>query len=140
MYVKSTISFLSSTLCIASIAGVLCLNACSAYDNTTRKIANQITPYRIDIIQGQAITKEQMAQIHIGMSRNDVQLNLGTPSVNSLFSDNTWVYVFFYKNGNTEVVKKRQVILQFNGDKLSNIQADELPSQVELIKEIDKNK
>jgi outer membrane protein assembly factor BamE len=137
MYVKNKKMKLFLSVITLSM---ICLNACSTYDRTTRKIANQITPYRIDIIQGQAITKEQMEQIKIGMSRNDVKLNLGTPSINSLFADNTWIYVFFYRNGNADVVKKRQVTLQFNGDKLSNIEADELPSQLELVKEIDKNK
>jgi outer membrane protein assembly factor BamE len=118
----------------------LCLNACSVYDSTTRKIANGITPYRIDIIQGQAITKEQLAQVKIGMAKEDVQFTLGSPSVNSIFSADTWNYVFFYRKGFNDVVKKRQVTLKFSGNTLQNIEADDLPSELELIKEIDKHK
>ncbi len=118
----------------------LMLNACSVYDSTTRKIAGSITPYRIDIIQGQAITKEQLSKIQIGMQKNDIQFILGSPSVNSIFGADTWNYIFFYRRGSTDIVKKRQVTLKFSGDILENIQADELPSELELIKEIDKNK
>ena len=116
------------------------LNACSVYDSTTRKIAGKITPYRIDIIQGQAITKEQLSKIQTGMQKNDVQFILGSPSVNSILAADTWNYVFYYRKGSKDIVKKRQVTLKFSGDTLENIQADELPSELELIKEIDKNK
>jgi len=125
---------------IYAIFLAMTLSACSIYDSTTRKIASSITPYKIDIIQGQAITKEQISQVKVGMNKTDIQLILGSPSVQSFFASNKWEYVFYYRNGSNDIVKKRQVSLSFEQDILTAIKADELPSELELIKEIDKNK
>ncbi len=126
-------------MCTVLLLVIACVG-CSVYDSTSRKIANSITPYKIDIIQGQPITKEQFSQVKVGMKKIDVQLILGSPSVQSFLANNEWKYVFFYRNGNSEIVKRTQVNLTFSEDVLKDIQANELPSEIDLIKQIDKNK
>ena len=48
-----------------------------------------------------------------------------------------WDYIFSYRRGETQEEEQRRVTLFFNGLILANIQADALPSERELIMEID---
>ncbi|MDF6504812.1 outer membrane protein assembly factor BamE, partial [Escherichia coli] len=47
-------------------------------------------------------------------------------------------YIFSFKRGNTSVVQERRLTVWFDGDRLAKwVGADELPSESELISEID---
>ncbi|CAJ0774296.1 Outer membrane protein assembly factor BamE [Ralstonia condita] len=145
-----TFSFARSSVCFANVArrGGLVVGAmlaasallagCGTYDSTTRKIANAITPYRIDIVQGNFVSREQAAQLKEGMTRDQVRFVLGTPLLTDMFHANRWDYIFSFKRGNTNVVQERKLTLWFDGDHLSKwVGADDLPSETELIAEID---
>jgi outer membrane protein assembly factor BamE len=122
----------------AVLAASALLAGCSTYDNTTRKIANAITPYRIDIVQGNFVSREQAAQLKEGMTRDQVRFVLGTPLLTDMFHANRWDYVFSFKRGNANVVQERKLTVWFDGDRLTKwAGADELPSETELIAEID---
>src|SRR5207253_9615556 len=111
--------------------------ACSTYDNTSRKVANAITPYRINIVQGNFVSREAAAQLREGMTRDQVKFLLGTPLLADVFHGNRWDYVFSFRRGNTPVVQQRRYTVFFDGDKLTKFGGDELPSEYELIAEID---
>ncbi len=111
--------------------------ACSTYDSTSRKIANAITPYRINIVQGNFVSREAAAQLREGMTRDQVQFLLGTPLLTDVFHANRWDYVFSFKRGNTQVVQQRRFTVFFDNDRLVRFGGDELPSEYELIAEID---
>ena len=114
------------------------LAGCGTYDSTTRKIANAITPYRIDIVQGNFVSREQAAQLKEGMTRDQVRFVLGTPLLTDMFHANRWDYIFSFKRGNTSVVQERKLTVWFDGDRLAKwVGADDLPSESELISEID---
>ena len=122
----------------AMLAASTLLAGCGTYDSTTRKIANAITPYRIDIVQGNFVSREQAAQLKEGMTRDQVRFVLGTPLLTDMFHANRWDYIFSFKRGNTNVVQERKLTVWFDGDRLSKwVGADELPSETELIAEID---
>ncbi|KHK50602.1 membrane protein SmpA [Ralstonia sp. A12] len=122
----------------AMLAASALLAGCGTYDSTTRKIANAITPYRIDIVQGNFVSREQAAQLKEGMTRDQVRFVLGTPLLTDMFHANRWDYVFSFKRGNTNVVQERKLTLWFDGDRLAKwVGADDLPSETELIAEID---
>ncbi|EHP43378.1 outer membrane lipoprotein, smpa/omla family [Cupriavidus basilensis OR16] len=118
-------------------AATLLTAACSAYDNTSRKVANAITPYRINIVQGNFVSREAAAQLREGMTREQVKFLLGTPLLADVFHGNRWDYVFSFRRGNTPVVQQRRYTVFFDGDKLVKFGGDELPSEYELIAEID---
>ncbi|MFJ1252715.1 outer membrane protein assembly factor BamE [Cupriavidus sp. CuC1] len=118
-------------------AATLLTAACSTYDNTSRKVANAITPYRINIVQGNFVSREAAAQLREGMTREQVKFLLGTPLLADVFHGNRWDYVFSFRRGNTPVVQQRRYTVFFDGDKLTKFGGDELPSEYELIAEID---
>ncbi|AOY92755.1 outer membrane protein assembly factor BamE [Cupriavidus sp. USMAA2-4] len=124
------------TLAITLLASML-LAACSTYDTTSRKLTNLITPYRINIVQGNFVSREAAAQLHEGMTRDQVKFLLGTPLLTDVFHTDRWDYVFSFRRGNTPVVQQRRYTVFFDGDKLVKFGGDDLPSEYELIAEID---
>ncbi|AQV95531.1 outer membrane protein assembly factor BamE [Cupriavidus necator] len=130
-------SAMRPTLVVSLLAAALLAGACSAYDSTSRKVANAITPYRINIVQGNFVSHEAAAQLREGMTRDQVKFLLGTPLLTDVFHANRWDYVFSFRRGNTPVVQQRRYTVFFDGDKLVKFGGDELPSEYELIAEID---
>src|SRR5690606_33875281 len=61
--------------CLAASA-LLALAACSSNDPTRSGLHE---PYRIDLPQGNYITREQVEQVREGMTRDQVRFALGTP-------------------------------------------------------------
>jgi outer membrane protein assembly factor BamE len=91
-----------------------------------------ITPYRIDIVQGNAITKEQAALIKPGLSRLQVRDVLGTPLLADPFHANRWDYFFTMRRPGTEP-QRRSVIVRFEADKVASIEAPDLPSERDFV-------
>ncbi|MBY4949325.1 outer membrane protein assembly factor BamE [Cupriavidus respiraculi] len=123
------------TLLLAAIT--VASAACSTYDSTSRKLVNAITPYRINIVQGNFVSREAASQLRPGMSREQVKFLLGTPLLTDVFHANRWDYVFSFRRGDTPVVQQRRFTVFFDGDSLARFGGDELPSEYELIAEID---
>ncbi|MFJ4289302.1 outer membrane protein assembly factor BamE [Cupriavidus sp. NPDC089707] len=130
-------SAMRPTLVASLLAAALLAGACSAYDSTSRKVANAITPYRINIVQGNFVSREAASQLREGMTREQVKFLLGTPLLTDVFHANRWDYVFSFRRGNTAVVQQRRYTVLFDGDRLVKFGGDELPSEYELIAEID---
>jgi len=125
-------ALVSSLLAAALLAG-----ACSAYDSTSRKVADAITPYRINIVQGNFVSREAVSQLREGMTRDQVRFLLGTPLLTDVFHADRWDYYFSFRRGSKPVVQSRQFTVFFEGDKLVKWVGNELPSEYELIAEID---
>lgn len=119
------------------LAAALLAAACSAYDSTSRKVAEAITPYRINIVQGNFVSREAASQLREGMTRDQVRFLLGTPLLQDVFHADRWDYYFSFRRGSTPVVQSRQFTVFFADDKLVKWQGDDLPSEYELIAEID---
>ncbi|WP_316151465.1 outer membrane protein assembly factor BamE [Cupriavidus sp. BIC8F] len=134
-YIRS--SAMRPTLVVSLLAAALLAGACSAYDSTSRKVANAITPYRINIVQGNFVSREAVSQLREGMTRDQVKFLLGTPLLNDVFHADRWDYVFSFRRGSTPVVQQRRYTVYFEGDRLVKFSGDELPSEYELIAEID---
>ncbi|RZT41133.1 outer membrane protein assembly factor BamE [Cupriavidus agavae] len=124
-------------LVFSLLGAALLAGACSAYDSTSRKVAQAITPYRINIVQGNFVSREATSQLREGMTRDQVRFLLGTPLLQDVFHANRWDYYFSFRRGATPVVQSRKFTVFFDGDKLVKWQGDELPSEYELIAEID---
>ena len=93
---------------------------------------NWITPYKVDVIQGNFISKEQVESLKTGMSRAQVKDVLGTPLVSSLFHADRWDYVFTLKRQGIEPQSFRYALF-FKGDQLERFEGDTMPSNAEFI-------
>jgi outer membrane protein assembly factor BamE len=123
------------------IACLFSLAACTTYNRATQYIAEHITPYRITIIQGNFVSREAVQQLQPGLSREQVKTILGTPLLTPLFHHDRWDYVFYFKQGDTQVVQQRTFTAYFDEDRLTHWEgAADLPSETELIAEIDGEK
>ncbi|MEP6966140.1 MAG: outer membrane protein assembly factor BamE, partial [Polaromonas sp.] len=62
-----------------------CSSSASSMSTSAINPVNWITPYKVDVIQGNFISKEQVEQLRAGLSRDEVKAVLGTPLMSSLF-------------------------------------------------------
>jgi outer membrane protein assembly factor BamE len=126
-------------LVIAAVSSAMIAVGCtSAVDDTQRAWMNKVfRPYVPDVVQGNFISSEQYAKLQVGQSREQVRQILGTPLLASYFHANRWDYVFEYKRAGQQMSKERRVTVFFEGDKLVKFQGDALPTNVELVAEID---
>ena len=122
-----------------ALFGLLGVAGCStAVDETQRAWMNKIfRPYVPDVVQGNFISSEQYAKLQLGMTREQVRQILGTPLLASYFHANRWDYIFEYKRSGQVVGKERHVTIFFDGDKVVKFEGDALPTEVELVAEID---
>jgi outer membrane protein assembly factor BamE len=95
------------------------LAACS----NTPQITNYLTPYRIDVRQGNFVTQEMVAQLKPGLTRDQVRFILGSPLVADMFHVDRWDYVYRFRSGNTEV-QQRSLTVFFQDNKLARVAGD----------------
>ena len=76
-----------------------------------------ITPYRIDIVQGNVVTKEQVALVKPGLTRAQVRDMLGSPLLTDTFHADRWDYLFTIRRQGAEP-QRRSVVAHFEGDVL----------------------
>lgn len=79
-----------------------------------------LSPYKMDIRQGNYVTPEMREKLKLGMSRSQVRYVLGTPMVNDPFHANRWDYVYRLEQGG-EIVEKQQLTVYFEGDNLVRV-------------------
>lgn len=112
------------------------LSACGSVDGASNRLVNVITPYKIDIVQGNFVSREQAAALKEGMSRTQVRDILGTPLLTSIFHADRWDYVFTFKRQGV-ASQARRVTVFFKDDVLAKIEADALPSEAEFVASLD---
>ncbi|WP_245982757.1 outer membrane protein assembly factor BamE [Trinickia fusca] len=124
-----------------AVTAVALVAGCSTYDNVTQRVAQSITPYRITVVQGNFVSKEAAEKMRVGMSRPEVRAVLGTPLLTDMFHADRWDYLFYFKRGSTAVVQQRDFIVNFQNDRVvSWTGGDDLPSELELLADIDGDK
>ena len=121
-----------------ALAGLTaCKSMTTLSEDSKSKLGKVLKPYRPDMVQGNFISKEQLEKVKLGMDREEVKVVLGTPLITSVMHPNRWDYVFAFKRGDTQLVEQRQVTLIFEKELLIKVNADDLPTEYELIAEID---
>ena len=96
-----------------------------------------ITPYKVEIVQGNVITKEQAALVKPGMTKAQVRDVLGSPLLTDVFHADRWDYVFTIRRQGAEP-QNRKVIARFEGDTLKNFDTGgELPAEHDFVASID---
>lgn len=132
---SSSIHWLGRGLVLAT---AWCAAGCASLQSSD-SFLGVITPYRIDIVQGNVVTKEQAAQIKPGMTREQVRDILGSPMLTDIFHANRWDYVFTIKRPGTEP-QRRSIVARFEGDTLKSLEAPDLPSEQEFVASISRIK
>jgi outer membrane protein assembly factor BamE len=82
-----------------------------------------LTPYRIDIQQGNYVSQEMVAQLKTGMSKEQVRHILGTPLVTDVFHGERWDYVYSLDRPREPRVQRRVAVF-FEGGKLARLDGD----------------
>lgn len=108
------------------------LAACGSFDSATTKAVSVVTPYKMDIVQGNVVTKEQFALIKPGLSRSQVRDVMGTALLTSVFHADRWDYIFTLKSQSAKN-QQRKVSVYFKGDAVERTEGDELPTETEFV-------
>ena len=104
-------------------------------------VLSACTPvYRLDIQQGNLFSKTLVDSLKPGMTKRQVIVVMGSPSVVSPFQQNRWDYVSTIRRGNGRMETK-DLVLYFENDALARIEGDYFAENPqELIKEATKYK
>ena len=95
-----------------------------------------LTPYKMEIVQGNVITSEQAAAIRPGLTRAQVRDVLGSPLLADPFHADRWDYVFTIRRQGADPQLRRVVVL-FKGEALESIDTGgPLPGEREFITSI----
>ena len=81
--------------------------------------------YRQNISQGNLIEQEDLDQVEVGMTRNQVRFLLGTPMIDDPFHADRWDYVYFLKIGRKDAAFRRWVSVVFEDGTVSEIRKDQ---------------
>ena len=124
---------------MAALACVSGLTGCASLQSEGN-LLGVITPYRIDIVQGNVVTKEQIALVRPGMNRTQVRDLLGSPMVADVFHADRWDYVFTINRPGTPP-QRRSIVVLFDGEKLQKwVAPDDLPTEREFVAAISRTK
>ena len=110
---------------LASLAITFSLSGCSYLYNTF--------VYQIDVVQGNYIDNEKLAQVELGMTQQQIVYVLGSPMLIDQFDSSKWYYIRYIKPGG-EPVQQSQILLTFEGNQLVSITSDNLEQENPLIK------
>jgi outer membrane protein assembly factor BamE len=123
-----------------ALAALALLAACGTIDDATRRFGSAIAPYKVEVVQGNFVSREQVQALQRGMSRDQVRQVLGTPLVTSLFHGDRWDYVFTLKRQGVEPQQRRLTVF-FKDEVVERVEGGEgMPSEAEFVTTLEKNK
>jgi outer membrane protein assembly factor BamE len=82
-----------------------------------------LTPYKVDVQQGNQVTQDMVEKLKPGMTRSQVRFLLGTPLVVDPFRNDRWDYVYLYYKGG-QLIEQRRISILFEADKLKRVDGD----------------
>lgn len=125
---------------LAVLGALVALSGCSSTPGSNGRSAlsspetlfGLLKPYRMEVVQGNVVTQEVMAQIQPGLGRTQVRDILGTPLLADIFHGDRWDYVFTIARQGIEP-QRRRVSIFFKNDVVERFEADPLPSEREFV-------
>jgi outer membrane protein assembly factor BamE len=100
---------------------------------TGDKVLGLVTPYRVEVVQGNVLTKEMVGHVKPGMPKAQVRDILGSPLLADVFHESRWDYVFTIRRQGAEP-QQRLVVATFDGDVLKELTVpDDLPTEREFV-------
>ena len=122
------------TACL--LAAATAVTGCASLQSSDN-IFGVITPYRVEVVQGNVVTKEQIALVKPGMTRAQVRDVLGSPLLTDAFHADRWDYVFTIRRQGAEP-QLRRIVARFEGETLKSVDSNaELPEEREFVASID---
>jgi outer membrane protein assembly factor BamE len=103
-----------------------------------RRFLGIFAPYRVDVQQGNFISREMVDQLKEGMQRPEgvtpeqVRFVLGTPLLNDIFHADRWDYAFRLQRRNGEVIASRVTVF-FKDNRVARIDSGILPTEKEYL-------
>ena len=82
-----------------------------------------ITPYRMEIQQGNYVSQDMVSQLKAGMSKEQVRFILGTPLVTDIFHAERWDYLYFRETSDGKR-EQRKLVVHFDNGQLTRIDGD----------------
>ena len=79
-----------------------------------------LSPYKMDIRQGNYIDPVAVAKLKPGMTRQQVQFIMGTPLISDVFHADRWDYIYSLQHAG-KLVTTQQLTLYFKDDRLDRI-------------------
>ena len=79
-----------------------------------------LTPYKMDIRQGNFVSQDMRDKLKLGMTRAQVKYVLGTPMISDPFHPDRWDYVYRFEHQG-KVIEKQNLTIYFEGDNLVRI-------------------
>lgn len=79
-----------------------------------------LKPYQVDVQQGNILDQDNVKQLQLGMTKNEVKELLGSPLLNNTFENNHWNYVYTNQINGGKIEQKR-LRLEFEADKLVQV-------------------
>jgi outer membrane protein assembly factor BamE len=104
-----------------------------------RSFGGLLTPYRVDIQQGNFVTQEMVNQLKPGMTIEQVRFVLGTPLLTDVFHADRWDYVFDLKRSNGEITRGR-LSVYFKDQRLERWEGGDLPNEQDYLARISTGK
>ncbi len=101
------------------LAAFFLLAGCGSWSNPI----DRISPYRIDIQQGNSVTQDMLDKLKPGMTPSQVRFILGTPLVVDPFHKDRWDYVYRLERDG-KLVEHRRIAVIFQNDKLKGLEGD----------------
>lgn len=116
--------------------GLAVLAGCSSLQSSDNFLG-VVTPYRVEVVQGNVVTREQAQAVREGMTRAQVRDVLGSPLLTDAFHTDRWDYVFTIRRQGAEP-QLRRIVVRFDGETLKSIETGgELPAEREFVASID---
>ncbi|MEN9543706.1 MAG: hypothetical protein RLZZ598_539 [Pseudomonadota bacterium] len=127
-------------LALPLLAAITLLAAGCSSGRGAQGLIESLTPYRVEVVQGNVVTKEMADQVKTGMTRQEVRDALGAPLLTDPFHAERWDYVFTIRRQGTIYQQRRVTAIFGKDDRLTNFETDELPSEREFVTSIDRNR
>jgi outer membrane protein assembly factor BamE len=84
-------------------------------------LLTQACVYQANLAQGNFVDKEDLDQVEIGMTRNQVRFLLGTPMIEDPFHEDRWDYIYYLKIGREKAILKTWVSIFFENNTVNDI-------------------
>jgi outer membrane protein assembly factor BamE len=77
--------------------------------------------YQAALSQGNLLKQEDIDQVEVGMTRNQVRFLLGTPMIDDPFHEDRWDYIYFLRIGKEKATFKRWISVFFDDQTVTEI-------------------
>ena len=108
----------SNTSLLAAAACLLVSAACSGVPRIPG-----ITPYKLEIQQGNYVSQDMVSQLKPGMSKEQVRFVLGTPLLTDIFHADRWDYVY-WRETPSGTREQRKLAVHFEDGRLARVDGD----------------